>query len=259
MLIIEIYNTLNSVYLLEHFMVDKDDDQTEKPLEQETIEKDDIESIPSEQKTITQPHNENELLEKNESINSLEDELRQLDAEMSVDKPYDYQKASATVSVIVGKWAMPTTVLLVLITCISGFYLEEAKFTPVVGMIAPVVMALIMVIREASVGKDQDTTLLNSESERKERREQQNNEKEIRMAQMEVDERIKAQEMQEQVRQFNMFHNSTREVLELVRETNDKIARQFEKPNSTELQVGDTRIKIGSQGAEISTPDNQSD
>ena len=46
---------------------------------------------------------------------------------------------------------MPTTVVLVLITCMSGYFLSETAFTPVMGMIAPVVMALIMVIKEASV------------------------------------------------------------------------------------------------------------
>lgn len=157
------------------------------------------------------------------------------------------------VSVIVGKWAMPATVLLVLITCVSGYYLDEAKFTPVVGMIAPVVMALIMVIREASVGKDEDTTLLNSESERRERIAQYHHEKEVKLAQLQSTERIKAQEIQEQARQFDMFHASTKEFLELVRETNSKIAQQVEKPHSTELAVGDTKIKIGNNGTEVST------
>lgn len=163
--------------------------------------------------------------------------------------------ASAAVSVIVGKWAMPTTVLLVLITCVSGYYLEEAKFTPVIGMIAPVVMALIMVIREASVGKDKDTTLMNAESERNERMHQYGHEKEVRLAKMVSNERIKSRELEEQARQFDMFHQSTREILELVRETNNRVANQFEKPQSTELNIGDTKIKIGTQSTEIEASD----
>ncbi|MBD1583099.1 hypothetical protein [Pseudoalteromonas sp. S16_S37] len=59
------------------------------------------------------------------------------------------------VMVLVGKWAMPTTVILVLVTCLSGYFLEMEAFTAVVGMISPVIMALIMVIKEASsVDKD---------------------------------------------------------------------------------------------------------
>ena len=118
-------------------------------------------------------------------------------------------------------------------------------------MIAPVVMALIMVIREASVGKDEDTTLLNSESERRERIVQYNHEKEVRLAQMESNERTKIREIQEHARQFDMFHTSTREFLELVRESNNKIAQQVDKPHSTELAVGDTHIKIGNNGTKV--------
>ena len=165
--------------------------------------------------------------------------------------------ASGAVAVIVGKLAMPTTVLLVLITCISGYYLDEAKFTPVVGMIAPVVMALIMVIREASVGKDEDTTLLNIESERRERAEQYKHEKEIRLAEMQLDERLKDKDLEEHGRQFNMFHASNKAFLELVRESNSRMAKQVDKPHSTELAVGDTRIKIGSQGAKIIKQNNE--
>ncbi|BBN82775.1 hypothetical protein PA25_27600 [Pseudoalteromonas sp. A25] len=59
------------------------------------------------------------------------------------------------VMVLVGKWAMPTTVILVLVTCLSGYFLEVEAFTAVVGMISPVIMALIMVIKDAlSVDKD---------------------------------------------------------------------------------------------------------
>ena len=155
------------------------------------------------------------------------------------------------VAIIVGKAAMPTTVLLVLITCVSGHFLDEAKFTPVVGMIAPVVMALIMVIKEASVGKDDDTTLLNSESERKERLQQASHNKEIKLAKMETEERIKSQELKEQARQFDLFHSSTGEFLELIKETNEKLVRQIEKPSLTELAIGDTKVKITGNGTQI--------
>ena len=54
---------------------------------------------------------------------------------------------------LVGKWAMPTTVVLVLVTCLSGYFLDFKVFTAVLGIISPVIMALVMVIKEASVGR----------------------------------------------------------------------------------------------------------
>ncbi|ATG76448.1 MULTISPECIES: hypothetical protein [Pseudoalteromonas] len=56
------------------------------------------------------------------------------------------------VIMLIGRWAMPTTVVLVLVTCLAGYFLELQAFTAVVGMISPVVMALIMVIKEALIG-----------------------------------------------------------------------------------------------------------
>lgn len=101
-------------------------------------------------------------------------------------------------------------------------------------MIAPVLMALIMVIREASVGKGTNTTFLDTESERNERMHQFGHEKEVRLAQLESEEKIKSQELAGQAQQFDMFHKSTKEILALVRETNNRIASEFEKPQSTQ-------------------------
>lgn len=157
------------------------------------------------------------------------------------------------VAVIVGKWAMPTTVMLVLITCMSGFFLSETAFTPVVGMIAPVVMALIMVIKEASVGKDQDPGLKDRDGERRERFEQSRQEKEVKIAQMELDERLKNQAFKEQARQVDMFHASTRDFVDLIKEMNNKITVQMSKPKSTELAIGDTKIKISDGGTSVAT------
>lgn len=159
------------------------------------------------------------------------------------------------VAILVGKWAIPATVVLVIITCLSGFYLTEAAFTPVVGMIAPVVMALIMVIKEASVGKDEDPAVQDRENERKERIEQYRHEKEVRLAQMELEERLKNQEVSEQARQFDTFHQSTREFVALVKDMNSRLANQLEKQKSTELAIGDTRIKISDGDTTVESSD----
>ncbi|CAM4279971.1 hypothetical protein [Pseudoalteromonas ostreae] len=57
------------------------------------------------------------------------------------------------VMMLIGKWAMPTTVVLVLVTCLSGYFLDFKVFIAVLGIISPVIMALVMVIKEASVGR----------------------------------------------------------------------------------------------------------
>ena len=155
------------------------------------------------------------------------------------------------VAIIVGKSAMPTTVLLVIITCISGFYLDESKFTPVVGMIAPVIMALIMVIREASLGKEDNLALLNNDSEREERIQQFKYDKDVQLMQIQIQQKMKEQELQEQARQFDIYHASTREFLALIKDTNDKLSSHFEKIKSTELSIGDTSIKISDDGTRI--------
>ncbi|WP_281560244.1 hypothetical protein [Thalassomonas sp. RHCl1] len=162
---------------------------------------------------------------------------------------------SNRVAIIVGQWAMPTTVVLVLITCFSGFFLSEAAFTPVVGMIAPVVMALIMVIRDASVGKEEDPTVKDRENERKERSQQYQHEKDVTLARMELDERMKNQEITEHARQFNVLQESTKEFFELIKEMNTKMTQQMNKPKSTEFAVGDTKVIIndGSSKIESST------
>ena len=116
----------------------------------------------------------NNNLEDNKASNN-RDEWNEVDARNATpdrgedEKEQQKSKKNNVVAILVGRWAMPTTVLLVLITCMSGYYLSESAFTPVVGMIAPVVMALIMVIKEASVGKDEDPMLVDRMQERKER------------------------------------------------------------------------------------------
>ncbi|SFC13047.1 hypothetical protein [Pseudoalteromonas denitrificans] len=157
------------------------------------------------------------------------------------------------VAIIVGKLAMPTTVILVLITCLSGYFLNEAAFTPVVGMIAPVVMALIMVIKEASVGKDEDPGVKDREGERNERTTRYSHDKEIKLAQLERDERVNHQNVKEHARQFDMLHSSTQEFVDLIREMNTEMTVQMTKPKSTELAIGDTKIKISDGGANVET------
>ena len=182
-------------------------------------------------------HSSNNLQPNDEEYNNSTHELVSTSQDSHAD-------ADPKVSLIVGKWAMPTTVILVLITCMSGFFLSEAAFTPVVGMIAPVVMALIMVIKEASVGKDEDPGVQDRESERKQRTEQLRHDKEVKLAQMARDERIKNQEIQEQAKQFDMYNASTREFVDLIKEMNLKMTQQLNKPKSTELAIGDTKIKL---------------
>ncbi|CAH9054035.1 hypothetical protein PSECIP111951_00945 [Pseudoalteromonas holothuriae] len=64
-------------------------------------------------------------------------------------QPKHITSVQDTVLMLLGKWIMPTTVVLVLAMCISGYFLEMEAFTAIVGMTSPVVMALIMVIKEA--------------------------------------------------------------------------------------------------------------
>ncbi|WDD98062.1 hypothetical protein [Thalassomonas actiniarum] len=161
---------------------------------------------------------------------------------------------SNRVAVIVGQWAMPTTVVLVLITCFSGFFLSEAAFTPVVGMIAPVVMALIMVIRDASAGKEEDPTIKDRENERKERNQHYQHyqhEKDVTLARMTLEERMKNQEITEHARQFNVLQESTKEFFELIKEMNTKMTQQMNKPKSTEFAVGDTKVIINDGSSKV--------
>ncbi|SFC07169.1 hypothetical protein [Pseudoalteromonas denitrificans] len=146
------------------------------------------------------------------------------------------------VMVLVGKWAMPTTVVLVLITCLAGYYLEVEAFTPVVGMIAPVVMALIMVIKEASVGKEEDEAIKDREREREERVKQYNIEKDIKLAQMAYEEKRHVQELAEKARQFDMTQSATRDFVSLAKDMNNQLADSMKK--ETELVMGDTHIKL---------------
>ncbi|WDE04366.1 hypothetical protein SG34_023980 [Thalassomonas viridans] len=169
------------------------------------------------------------------------------------DHPDGNLPACNRVAIIVGQWAMPTTVVLVLITCFSGFYLSEAAFTPVVGMIAPVVMALIMVIRDASVGKEEDPTVKDRENERKERSQQYQHEKDVTLAKMGLDERIKKQEISEHARQFDMMQASTKEFFELIKEMNARMTQQMTKPKSTELAVGETKVVISDGSSKVQT------
>ena len=169
------------------------------------------------------------------------------------DAAIDSETGNNQVAIIVGKLAMPTTVILVLITCMSGFFLSETAFTPVVGMIAPVVMALIMVIKEASVGTEEDPSIKDREGERRERIQQYQQEKEIKLVKLELEERLKNQAIREQARQVDMFHSSTKDFVDLIKEMNDKITLQMTKPRSTELAIGETKIKISDGGTSIET------
>ncbi|OCQ19095.1 hypothetical protein A7985_21860 [Pseudoalteromonas luteoviolacea] len=153
------------------------------------------------------------------------------------------------VMVLVGKWAMPTTVILVLITCLSGYYLNVEAFTPVVGMIAPVVMALIMVIKEASLGQEQDESYLDRERERSERRRQLEIEKELKLAQLAYEERRFQQEMAEKIRQFDKGAEATQDFVALAKDMNSQLAELMKK--ETELVVGDTRIKLADGNTQV--------
>ncbi|KZN46970.1 hypothetical protein N482_11190 [Pseudoalteromonas luteoviolacea NCIMB 1942] len=134
---------------------------------------------------------------------------------------------------------MPTTVILVLITCLSGYYLNVEAFTPVVGMIAPVVMALIMVIKEASLIQEPDESYLVRERERSERRRQLEIEKELKLA---FEERRFQQEMVEKIRQFDKGAEATQDFVALAKYMNSQLAELMKQ--ETELVVGDTRIKL---------------
>ncbi|WP_440056275.1 hypothetical protein ACSLBF_19390 (plasmid) [Pseudoalteromonas sp. T1lg65] len=146
------------------------------------------------------------------------------------------------VMVLVGKWAMPTTVILVLVTCLSGYYLDVEAFTAVVGMISPVIMALIMVIKEASVGKAEDATVKDREDERHERLHQYQIEKELKLAQLTFDKSRHSKELLEKARQFDQSQAATREFFHLAKEMNTQLADMMKK--ETELSIGDTHIKV---------------
>ncbi len=168
------------------------------------------------------------------------------------------QKNNNMVAILVGRWAMPTTVLLVLITCMSGYFLSESAFTPVVGMIAPVVMALIMVIKEASVGKDEDPMLVDRRQERKERLAKSEHQLQVEINKIQSTERLKKEEMKEQAHQFDAREKSRKEFIDLIKEMNDKLTESMNKEKSTELIIGDTKIKIGDGGTVVEskeTPD----
>ncbi|BDU35915.1 hypothetical protein [Vibrio nigripulchritudo] len=183
-----------------------------------------------------------------DDLERIEQELKDLEEEEHT-KAKDRSKPQEVVMVLVGRWAMPTTVVLVLITCMSGYFLEVEAFTPVVGMIAPVVMALIMVIREASVGKEEDETYKDREREREERIKQYQMEKEVKLAQMEFEEKRHQQEMAEKARQFDVNSASTSEFVGLAREMNSQLAEIMKK--ETELVVGDTRIKVADGSTKV--------
>jgi len=168
-------------------------------------------------------------------------------------------KVNNVVAILVGRWAMPTTVLLVLITCLSGYFLSEGAFTPVVGMIAPVVMALIMVIKEASVGKDEDPMLVDRIQERKERLIKSAHNARVEIDKIHSNERLKKEEMKEQQHQFDVREKSRKEFIDLIKEMNTKLANSMNKEKSTELIIGDTRIKIGDGGTVVESQDTSID
>ncbi|KZN53543.1 hypothetical protein N474_21015 [Pseudoalteromonas luteoviolacea CPMOR-2] len=171
------------------------------------------------------------------------------DAQEAVQKAEAQRQPQDIVMVLVGKWAMPTTVVLVLITCLSGYYLNVEAFTPVVGMIAPVVMALIMVIKEASLGQEQDESYQDRERERSERRRQLEIEKELKLAQLAYEERRFQHEMQEKIRQFDKGTEATQDFVALAKDMNSQLAELMRK--ETELVVGDTRIKLADGNTQV--------
>ncbi|KZN38780.1 hypothetical protein [Pseudoalteromonas luteoviolacea] len=171
------------------------------------------------------------------------------DAQEATQKAEEQRQPQDIVMVLVGKWAMPTTVVLVLITCLSGYYLNVEAFTPVVGMIAPVVMALIMVIKEASLGQEQDESYQDRERERSERRRQLEIEKELKLAQLAYEERRFQHEMQEKIRQFDKGTEATQDFVALAKDMNSQLAELMRK--ETELVVGDTRIKLADGNTQV--------
>jgi len=132
---------------------------------------------------------------------------------------------------ITGQWAMPATVILVLIICFSGLFLGEASFTPVIGLIAPVLMALIMVIRDASIGKEEQPAI----NGRKQKV------KDIPLARTTQGQRIKTREISDQSRQFDMMQASTKEFFELIKEINTRMTQQMNKATPTEFAADNTK------------------
>ena len=65
------------------------------------------------------------------------------------------QTPNDTVALMVGKWAMPTAVMLVMIACVAGLFLEIEKFISLVGMIAPLALGLIMLIKKIVAGNEE--------------------------------------------------------------------------------------------------------
>ena len=134
------------------------------------------------------------------------------------------------VMVFIGKWAMPTTVVLVLITCLSGYYLDVEAFTPVVGMIAPVVMALIMVVKEILIGKGGNEAKTDDHSEHYQI------EKELELAKLALEEQRYVQEQAEKARQFDLSQAATKDVVELAREMNMQLVDIMKKETPPQKQ-----------------------
>ena len=122
-------------------------------------------------------------------------------------------------------------------------------------MIAPVVMALIMVIKEASVGKDEDPGVKDRENERKERQAQYVHEQEFKLAQLATEEKLRKEQLQEQARQFDATQSSNKEFVNLIKEMNGQLAQINAKGKSTKLAFGDTKIHLNDGSTEIETPD----
>ncbi|RJE73254.1 hypothetical protein BGP78_03050 [Pseudoalteromonas sp. MSK9-3] len=134
------------------------------------------------------------------------------------------------VMVFIGKWAMPTTVVLVLITCLSGYYLDVEAFTPVVGMIAPVIMALIMVVKEILIGKGGNEAKTDDHSEHYQI------EKELELAKLALEEQRYVQEQAEKARQFDLSQAATKDVVELAREMNMQLVDIMKKDTPPQKQ-----------------------
>jgi len=64
-------------------------------------------------------------------------------------------------------------------------------------------------------------------------------------------ENISPPNIKEQVRQFELFRQSTQEFIVLLRDMNTKLATQLEKNKSMELAFGTSKIKISDGEASV--------
>jgi len=138
--------------------------------------------------------------------------------------------------------ALVVTVILVLITCGSGYLLTESAFTAVVGLSAPVVVALLGVIRDTSIAAPVDTQVQMRQDERDERLETARLSAELEAKKVATEQAVKLADITERARQFDAQQVSQKDLLDLIN-----------KDKSTELEIGSTKIKLSDSGTSIST------